>query len=185
MSPRSARSRAGAARRRLGPRLLSIILTVTVVAAGCSGGDDLQWDGVRLRLPDGWELLATSDERLDLADHVAELGERGVSVSFIPAPQTLPDDWRSAVVAQGATIETDQQVFVAGDVPATQLVIRTQRDGFDVREVLFVVPSRELVILVRPRLAPGDTDGPELLLDSLDGVRALLDQLELATPRRG
>jgi len=185
MSPEADGSRAGAGERRLRPRLVGILLLLTFLASACSASDEIQWNAVRLQLPDGWEFLASSDEQLVLADHVAGLGERGVVVSFVRAPQTLPDIWRDAVVTEGAIIETDQQVLIAGDVPATQLVVRSQRDGMDVREVLFVVASRELVILVRPMLEPGDTDGPELLLDSFDGVRALLDQLELSTPRFG
>ncbi len=51
------------------------------------------------------------------------------------------------------------------------------------REVILVVASRGLVISVAPRVVAGDQDGPELLLASLDGVRELLDAIELAPLR--
>jgi hypothetical protein len=105
-----------------------------------------------------------------------------VLVTFLRAPGTLPDDWRSTVADRGALLESDEAVLVAGDVPATQLILLDDVDGTLVREALLVVPSRGLVVAITPRLEAGDTDGPELLLESLDAVRSFLDGIQLAIP---
>jgi hypothetical protein len=162
-----------------------MMLLVTAVVAACSGADRLDWPGLRLELPDGWERIEETPERLVLADHLAEEGQRGVLVTFLRVPGTLPDDWRERIAQRGALLESDEGIRIAGDVPATQLVLLDELDGTPVREVLLVVASRGLVIAVTPRLLPGELDGPELLLSSLDGVRALLDDIELAPPALG
>jgi len=166
-------------RRRLAALLLPLVL------AACSGSSQVTWPGLRFDLPAGWEVLEQTDTRLVVADHLASEGGRGVLVTFLRVPGTLPDDWREIVAARGAELESDEAVLIAGDVPATQLVLRDTVDGTPVREVLLVVASRGLVIAVLPRLEPGDQDGPELLLESLDAVRGLLDEVELAPPDLG
>jgi len=160
-------------------------LLLPLVVAACSGSSEVTWPGLRLQLPEGWEVLEQGSERLVLADHLVEEGERGVLVTFLRVPGTLPDDWRDVVAARGAELESDEGVLISGDVPATQLVLRDTVDGTPVREVLLVVASRGLVIAITPRLQSGELDGPELLLESLDAVRALLDDVELAPPVLG
>lgn len=164
---------------------LALALLLVPVLAACSGSDRIEWPGVRLDLPEGWELVAEEPVRLVLADHVADAGERGVHVTFLREPGTLPDDWRRRIADQGLTLESDTQTIIAGDVPATQLIVLASTDGLPVRQVILVVASRGLVISIDPVLAPGDQDGPELLLESLDGVRAVLDTVELAPPDFG
>jgi len=160
-------------------------LLVLLVVVGCGGPERVEWPGARLDLPQGWEIVANEGGRLVLADHLAAEGERGVLVTFLRAPGTLPDDWRAIIAERGATLESDSGVLIAGDVPATQLILRDEVDGIPVREAVLVVASRGLVIAVTPRLVPGDQDGPELLLAALDGVRAVLDTIELAPPGVG
>jgi len=170
--------------RTAGRRWIAALLLPLVLAA-CTGSSQVSWPGIRFELPTGWEVLEQTADRLVLADHLAQEGERGVLVTFLRSPGTLPDDWRANIAARGAQIESDEGVLIAGDVPATQFVLRDTVDGTPVREVLLVVASRGLVIAVLPRLSPGDLDGPELLLESLDAVRGLLDEVELAPPDLG
>jgi len=165
-------------------RGLSALLLPLVLVA-CSSSSQVSWPGLRFDLPAGWEVLEQSSDRLVLADHLSEEGERGVLVTFLRVPGTLPDDWRDTVAARGALLESDEAVMISGDVPATQLVLLDTVDGTPVREVLLVVASRGLVIAVIPRVRAGDQDGPELLLESLDAVRGLLDEVELAPPVLG
>jgi len=164
-------------------RIAALILPL--VAAACGTSAEVSWPGLRLQLPAGWEVLEQSAERLVLADHLAAEGERGVLVTFLRVPGTLPDDWRGTVADRGAQLESDEAVLISGDVPATQLVLRDTVDGTPIREVILIVASRGLVIAVTPRLQPGQQDGPELLLASLDAVRSLLDEVELAPPVLG
>jgi hypothetical protein len=171
-----------AARRPAAARRELFIGLLLVIAAACGSSSELRWAGVRAELPAGWEILASSDTQLILADHVAADGGRGVLVTFLRAPGTLPDDWRSTVADRGALLESDEAVLVAGDVPATQLVLLDDVDGTRVREALLVIPSRGIVVAITPRLEVGDTDGPELLLESLDAVRGFLDGIQLAIP---
>jgi hypothetical protein len=161
------------------------MLLLPLVLAACSGSSEVNWPGVRFQLPDGWEVVGQTSDRLVLADHLVEEGGRGVLVTFLRVPGTLPDDWRDVVAARGAELESDEGVLISGDVPATQLVLRDTVDGIPVREVLLVVASRGLVIAVTPRVRQGETDGPDLLLASLDAVRGLLDEVELAPPVLG
>lgn len=163
------------------PFLLAALL-LPLLLVGCGGSDAVEWPGVRFDLPEGWEVIDVAPQRLVLADHLAEQGERGVTITFLRAPDTLPDTWRATVADRGALLESDEAVRIAGDVPATQLVLRDTVQGTPLRETLLVVPSRGLVIAVTPRVAAGDTDGPDLLLDALDEVRAFLDGIELAVP---
>jgi len=165
-------------------RTLALLL-VPIVLAACSGSARVDWPGLRLDLPDGWERIEERSDRLVLADHLADEGERGVLVTFLRVPGTLPDDWRQRIAERGALLESDEGVRIAGDVPATQLVLLDRIDGTPVREVILVVASRGLVIAITPRVTPGDEDGPELLLESLDEVRSLLDIIELAPPALG
>jgi hypothetical protein len=105
-----------------------------------------------------------------------------VLVTFLRAPGALPDDWRRTVVERGALLESDQAVLIAGDVPATQLILLDDIDGTPFREAILVIPSREIVIAITPRIVAGETDGPELTLQSLDAVRAFLDGIRLGVP---
>lgn len=163
---------------------LALLLVPTLLAA-CGGPEQVDWPGARFELPEGWEVVSSDADRLVLADHLAAEGERGVLTTFVRVPGTLPDDWRLRVAERGATLESDSGVLIAGDVPATQLVLRDEVGGTPVREVILVVASRGLVIVVTPRVLPGEQDGPRVLLDGLDGVRTLLDGIELAPPAFG
>jgi hypothetical protein len=156
-----------------------VLGVLILLGAACGPSSELRWSTVRAEVPAGWEIVASSDSQLILADHLAADGERGVLITFLRAPGTLPDDWRSDVAARGALLESDEAVLVAGDVPATQLILLDTVDGIRLREALLVIPSRGLVVAITPRLAAGDTDGPELLLASLDAVRGFLDGIEL------
>ncbi len=171
-----------APRRPSAPRRTLIVGLLLTLVAACGTSSELRWASVRAELPAGWELLASSDTQLILADHVVADGGRGVLVTFLRSPGTLPDDWRGAVADRGALLESDEAVLVAGDVPATQLILLDDIDGTRVREAVLVIPSRGLVVAITPRLEAGDTDGPELLLESLDAVRSFLDGIQLAIP---
>lgn len=165
-------------------RVLALLL-VPVLLSACGGPERVDWPGLRFELPAGWERIADGTDRLVLADHLAADGERGVLVTFVRVPGTLPDDWRQRIAERGALLESDEGIMIAGDIPATQLVLLDDPGGTPVREVILVVASRGLVISVAPRVVAGDQDGPELLLASLDGVRDLLDGIELAPPALG
>ena len=164
--------------RRLRQLLVALLAPALLVA--CSGPERVDWPGARFTLPDGWEVVAEEQQRLVVADHLTAEQDRGVLVTFVRVPGTLPDDWRQRVAERGALLESDSGILIAGDVPATQLVLLDEIDGTPVREVLLVVASRGLVISITPRVAPGEQDGPRVLLDGLDAVRDLLDTIELA-----
>jgi len=165
-------------------RPLAVLLASAILAA-CGGPERVEWPGARIDLPEGWEIVASEPDRLVLADHLAAEGERGVRVTFLRVPGTLPDDWRQRVAERGAELESDSGILIAGDVPATQLVLLDEVDGTPIREVILVVASRGLVIAITPDVRPGEQDGPRVLLDSLDGVRDLLDTIELTAPAFG
>lgn len=152
---------------------------LVALLAGCGPDAAVSWDVVRLELPAGWEQVSAQRDRLLLADHRTDEEDRGVLVTFLRTDEAAPDVWRRRVADRGAELESDTGVRIAGDVPATQLVLLDVVDGVRLREVVLVVPSRGLVIAVTPRTAPGEQDGPELLLERLDEVRTVLDGMEL------
>ncbi len=166
-------------------RRLLVLLVVPMVLVACGGPERVDWPGARMDLPEGWEVLSSDPDRLVLADHRASEDERGVLVTFLRVPGTLPAEWRQRVADRGATLESDSPILIAGDVPATQLVLLDEVDGTPVREVILVVASRGLIIAITPRVLPGEQDGPMVLLDALDGVRDLLDTIDLAPPAFG
>lgn len=163
---------------RLPGRVLAAAL-VAAVLTGCSGVERVEWPGARFVLPDGWEVVSEDRQRLVLADHETTTQDRGVLVTFFRVPGTVPADWRQRIAERGALLESDAGILIAGDVPATQLVLLDEIDGTPFREVLLVVASRELVISITPRVPPGDQTGPSVLLEGLDAVRELLDDIEL------
>ena len=169
---------------RLLHRAVALLLAPLLLAA-CAGVERVDWTGARFELPEGWEVLTDERDRLVIADHLTAEEDRGVLVTFLRVPGVLPADWRQRVADRGATLESDTGILIAGDVPATQLVLLDEVDGTPVREVLLVVASRELVIAITPRVPPGETGAPRLLLDRLDAVRELLDDIDLAPPGFG
>ncbi len=155
------------------------------------GGDDgsVAWRDLTLAVPDGWVVFEEADSRLSLANQPlgADVAEEDrpegdvVAVFLTHRPGVTPGEWRSYIEEAGATLEVDEAIEVGG-VPATRLQFLTPGgDGSaTTRELVVVVPAREVELLAQPVPLPGDTQAPE----TFDRARPTFDEL-LASIRWG
>jgi hypothetical protein len=172
------------------------VLLVALVASACSGGggDTVAWRDARLDLPDGWSVFEDEESRLSIsnvplgADVVEEDRPEGdvVAMFFTHEPGARPADWRELVAATGATLEVDEATEVGG-VPATRLQFLTPAsDGLGpTRELVVLVPAREVVILAQPVPLPGDADAPEVFDRGSPDFDAVLGSVVWGAPYTG
>lgn len=158
------------------------------VLVGCSGASDtIEWRSLELRLPAGWEAFEQSETLLSVADaplgEEGDRGQRAVAVQFTHEPRTSPDHWRRFVDEQEGTLEVDERITVGG-LPATRLVYRAELNGVPTREMVILVPAREVVILAQPVPEQGETDGPQRFLDHRDEFDAIIDSIRFGAPVR-
>lgn len=169
--------------------LLLVLAAVAVVASGC-GGDDgaVAWRDARMQLPEGWVVFDQEETRLSLANvplgaEVEEMPEGDVVAVFLTHEVGAgPNDWREFAEASDIVVERDEAVEVGG-VPATRLQLLDPAGGSGdtrTREMVVVVPSREVVLLAQPLPSLGDED----VTDVYDRAEASFEEL-LASIRWG
>jgi hypothetical protein len=161
-----------------------LVLGVLVaLLVGCGGGADgtVAWRDLSLELPDGWVVFEEEDTRLSVASEPlgAEIddGERPegdvVAVFLTYEPRTIPDDWRRYAEERGAVVEEDRSIEVGG-VPATRFQLLEESDATTTRELVVVVPARDVVLLAQP--VPDGTE-PGDLTGLFDAELAAFDEL--------
>jgi hypothetical protein len=180
-------------------RRVSMVVVLVVSAAllaACGGGNQpssVSWRNVDLELPDGWYLFEEEPDRLSISNQDlgaappgADARERPegdtVAMFFTYEPDTLPADWRTYVEEQGATLESDDQILLDGEVPATRLVFSDVTNGIPTREMVVVIPSRGIVVLAQPVPGPGDTDAPEVFLAYIDTFLQVPQEARFGAP---
>lgn len=176
--------------------MLLVLLAGLVVLAAC-GGDDRQpssvtWRNITLDVPDGWYVFEETDTRLSLSN--ADIGPeaiRGgddvpegdiVAMFFTYEPGVVPDDWRRFVEQQEGDLELDDAITLGEGTPATRLVFRYDTAGIPMREMVTVVPSRDVVVLSQPVPRQGQTDGPDVFLRHRERMDAVLDSARVGAP---
>ncbi len=176
-------------------RILMFGLAV-VFAAACVGDtsqpESVEWRNLTIPLPDSWYLFEEEDTRLSISNQDIGVGDDGepreqpdgdvVAMFFTFEPATVPEDWREFVEAQDAELETDRQLELQGEVPATQLVFSYVTDGTPTREMVVVIPSRGVVLLAQPVPGPGEEDAPQVFLEYLDVFMELVESIEFGAP---
>jgi hypothetical protein len=176
-------------------RLLSMVAIAMFVAA-CGGGDQpssVEWRNVELQLPDGWYVFEDEEDRLSISNQDIGISEDPdtprerpegdtVAMFFTYEPTTVPDDWREFVQQQDAELESDDQLVLQGDVPATRLIYRLVTDGVPTREMVVVIPSRSIVLLAQPVPSIGEEDAPEVFLEYLEDFLGVLETAEFGAP---
>ena len=176
-------------------RILMFGLAVVLLAA-CGGSTNqpasVEWRNLTIPLPESWYLFEEEDTRLSISNQDIGVGDDGepreqpdgdvVAMFFTFEPATVPDDWREFVEAQDAELETDRQLELQGEVPATQLVFSYVTDGTPTREMVVVIPSRGVVLLAQPVPGPGEEDAPEVFLEYLDVFMELVESIEFGAP---
>jgi hypothetical protein len=175
-------------------RALGVVLLALLVTA-CGPGNQpsaVEWRNVTVRLPDDWYVFEQADTRLSISNQdigpdaahggVAAFDEPVVAMFFTYEPNTLPDDWRRYVEEQDATLESDDQLVLNGEVPATRLVFSYETDGIPLREMVAVIPSRAIVVLAQPVPGPGDTDAPDVFLEYVETFVTVLEDASFGAP---
>lgn len=165
-----------------------VLLVVALAAVACRGGSggEVSWRDLEVELPPGWVVFEQEPQYLSVADAEAgeepgDAGGREAAAFFSHEPGTLPDDWREFVEEVGGELETDRAVEVGG-LPATQLVFAHESNGIATREMIVLVPSRNVVILMQPIITAGQTDGPERFEAHRDEFEALLSGISFGAP---
>ncbi len=177
-------------------RIVTVVLviasSVTLAACASDGPDQpgsVEWRNIELDLPDGWYRFEETDTRLSISNEPIGVDaddvdpDADVVAMFLThEPATMPDDWRDFAEQQEATLETDDQLILGEDIPATRLVFSYESDGTPTREMIVMIPSRQVVILAQPVPGPADEDAPEVFLEHLDTFMEVLDSVELGAP---
>jgi hypothetical protein len=178
------------------PRLL-LLLVIAVLAVACGDGGNqpsaVTWRNVELQLPQDWYVFEEAEDRLSISNQDIGIGDDPevpreqpegdtVAMFFTYEPRTLPDDWRRFVEQQDADLESDEQLVLQGDVPATRLVFSYVTDGTPTREMVVVIPSRAIVVLAQPVPGPGDDDGPDVFLAHIEEFLGVLETAEFGPP---
>lgn len=175
---------------------IGVVLVAVLIAAACGGANQpssVTWRNVTLHLPDGWYVFENEDTRLSISN--ADIGPALVDGQTRPRPEgdivamfltyeprTIPDDWRAHVADLGGTMESDDQIMLSDDVPATRMVFTRDNVGATTREMVVVIPSRAIVMLAQPVPDPGDTDAPEVFLEYIETFLDILDAAEFGAP---
>lgn len=171
---------------RAAPALLALALVLA--GTGCDRGDgpEQSWRDLEVTLPAGWSVFEDEPTRFSVADGtLGDEGDRGTAQAaafFTHEPGSRPDDWRELVDGPlEGTLERDESLQLGG-APATRLVFRHESNGLPMREMVVLVPSRELVILMQPIVLRGETDGPEVFDAHLAEFDALLSSVRFGAP---
>ena len=179
------------------PRLLLLFLVLAVGLAACGDGGNqpssVTWRNVTFQLPDGWYLFEEEDTRLSISNQDIGPPPGGeqqrdrpdgdvVAMFFTYEPDTVPEDWRRFVEQQDATLESDVQIVLDREIPATRLVFSNVTNGIPTREMVVVIPSRGIVLLAQPVPAPTDTDAPQIFLDYIETFLEVVETAEFGAP---
>lgn len=158
---------------------------LALLLSACSSSNEVDWRGLSLTPPEGWQVFEQRATTLSLAngDLSAEgvRGQRAVAMQFNHEPRTVPDDWRELVTSSGGTIEVDESFDLDG-VPSTRLVFSWVTGGIPTREMVVLIPSRGIVVLAQPVVEQGETDGPDRFLEFREQFDAVLDSIVFGAP---
>lgn len=165
-----------------------LMLTLAVLLGACdrASGPERSWRDLELTLPDGWSVFEDEPTRFSIADGtVGDEGVRGsaeAAVFFTHEPRSSPEEWRELVAGPlDGELEVDRGEEIGG-VPATKLVFSHESYGVPTREMVVIVPSREIVILLQPIVERGQEDGPAVFDAHLAEFEAVLSSLRFGAP---
>jgi hypothetical protein len=170
----------------------ALVGVLLLVAVGCSSGPatgTIDWRGLDVTAPPGWAAYEQRDTLLYLADGEPgeEPGDPGtlvVAAQFTYEPGVSTDDWRSFIADEGGEVEADVSGEIDG-VPVRRLVFTWDGGGTPTREMVVLVPSRDLVILFQPVPVKGQTDAAEVFLERADEFEAILESIRFGAPVEG
>lgn len=164
-----------------------------MLLVACGGGDEdrIAWRDLTLETPEGWTVFDEAETRLAFANQPlgAEIAEDErpsgdvVAMFLTHRPGVAPGEWREQVETSGAVLEVDAAVDIDG-VPATRLQFRTPagEGTVAIRELVVVVPSREVELFAQPVPLPGTTDAPETFDRHVAAFDAVIDSIRWGAP---
>ncbi|MBW3562651.1 MAG: hypothetical protein KY437_09150 [Actinobacteria bacterium] len=141
-----------------------VVLALGLLGACGTGSGSVEWRDVTVEVPDGWAVAERDEQKLSIANVDFGPGqgdELEAAVFLTREPDTSIDDWRSLVAERDGEVETDDAITVGG-MPANRLVFRHDANGTPLREMVVVVPSRDVVMLFQPVVLRGSPDGPDV-----------------------
>lgn len=177
-------------------RLARSVAALCLVLLAACGGDPsvVSWRDAELQLPEGWTVFEDEPSRLSVANVPlgAEISEDErpegdvVAMFFTHEPRTQPGDWRRYLEDIDAMVEVDEATDVGG-VPATRFEYRspTADGAAETRELVVVIPAREVVVLAQPVPLPGDEDAPEVFERGRAAFESVLESISWGAPVEG
>jgi len=176
--------------------ILGVLIVGAALLGGCTGQDrqpaTVTWRNITVQVPDGWYVFEEEDTRLSISN--ADIGPesiRGVddlpetdvvAMFFTFEPATQPDDWRRFVEQQEATMQVDESIVLGDETPATWFVFDHVAGAIPMRELVAVIPSRDVVVLAQPVPSLGQDDGPEVFVEYRETFEQVLETLSFGPP---
>lgn len=160
--------------------LTMTLLTVAALLVACAPGapdGPVAWRGLAVQVPDGWTVGENEERVLSLGN--APLGQEDsadeleAAIFFTFEPSTTADDWRELIAQRAGRIDEDETIEFA-DTEATRLVFTMVSGAGEVREMVVVASSLNVVVLLQPVPLAGQTDGVEMFERHRDTFEAVL-----------
>lgn len=172
-------------------RRSKLLVLALFLLAGCGEDGTTAWRDLTLTVPDGWVVFEEEPTRLSIAnvplggDVAEEDRPTGdvVAMWFTHDSGITPGEWRDHIAEVGATLEVDEAIEVGG-VPATRLQFLSPalHGAAETRELVVVVPSREVAVLAQPVPLPDSTDAPQVFDRALATFDTVLESARWGAP---
>ncbi len=176
------------------PVFATLLVVLAASLAGCGQTEDVRWRDVTLQLPSGWVVNEIDHSRLSIAnapfpdldtpvpppDFASDLQ---AAVFFTHEPHATAAAWRGLVTEQRGSLEEDARLMVDG-APATRLVFTYDANGTLTREMVVLVPARELVGLFQPIAPRFSQEGPAVFDRYRPTFDAIVESMDFGAPLR-
>lgn len=172
------------------PLALFALLALLLTACGDDGA--IEWRGATIDPPEDWTVFEEADTRLSMAN--VPLGEEAdlapgdrpdgdvVGLFFTHVSDTTPGKWREFIEdREDPEIHTDQSIEI-DEVPATRLIYSHVSNQQRTREMVVVVPSRQIEIFAQPVPEPGDAEASEMFMRHLETLNEVIEGIQWGPP---
>jgi len=172
------------------PKITGFLLVSAIVVACGGQPSEANWRNMEIPIPEGWFVFEQTDDRFSISNvDLASFAEAGeipdgdvVAMFFTHEPATLPGDWRSLLTVRDANLETDDRLVLADEIPATRFIYHFVSADVPTREMVVLIPSREVVVLAQPVPRPGQTTGPEVFVENLEVFMDVIEGITFGRP---
>lgn len=172
------------------PKIAGFLVASAVVVACGGQPSEANWRNMDIPIPQGWFVFEETDDRFSISNvDLASFAETGefpdsdvVAMFFTHESATLPGDWRSLLSVRDADLETDDRLTLSDEIPATRLIYHFISADVPTREMVVLIPSREVVVLAQPVPRPGQTTGPEIFVENLEVFMDVIEGIAFGRP---